>query len=271
MESLGRFAVDALVDEATLTPKPALVDARSSGVHRDLDLPRMLRSAASLRPTFDALAREATGRSPSQRLRERLAHIGRCGEEAMLAATGGSNSHRGAIWIVGLLVAGAAMRGAAGGADGIAKTAAAVAQFPDRLAPHRASNGARACARFGVAGARGEAHAGFPHAVRIGLPALHAARARGVAEANARLDALMAIMAHIDDTCLLHRGGQRALDTAKMGARRVLAGGGTSRPEGRRALDALDAELVALRASPGGAADMLAATLFLDRCTAWKH
>ena len=54
-------AVTALIDEASLTPKPALVDGRGSGAHRDLNLDTMLRSAHSLRPTFLALARAAIG------------------------------------------------------------------------------------------------------------------------------------------------------------------------------------------------------------------
>jgi len=121
------------------------------------------------------------------------------------------------------------------------------------------------CRRYGVLGARGEASAGFPHVVNIGLPALRAARARGVGETCARLDALMAIMASLDDTCLLHRGGVTALHAAQGGARAVLAAGGSSTAAGRQALLRLDADLLGHRASPGGCADLLAACLFLDR------
>ncbi|MBN3811448.1 triphosphoribosyl-dephospho-CoA synthase, partial [Paraburkholderia sp. Ac-20347] len=104
---LARFARDALIDEARLTPKPALVDARGSGAHVDLDLAIMLRSAHALEPTFAALARASSGARPGTALRTDLARIGRAGEAAMMRATAGSNAHRGAIWIVGLLVAGA--------------------------------------------------------------------------------------------------------------------------------------------------------------------
>src|SRR6185437_15585155 len=106
----AHYAVTALIDEAQLTPKPALVDRRGSGAHRDLDLATMLRSAHALEPTFAALARAARRRGePSALLRTELAQIGRAGEQHMLRATGGSNAHRGAIWIVGLLVAGTAV------------------------------------------------------------------------------------------------------------------------------------------------------------------
>ncbi|WP_244815740.1 triphosphoribosyl-dephospho-CoA synthase [Caballeronia sp. Lep1P3] len=258
-------AVDALIAEARVTPKPALVDERGSGAHRDLDLMTMLRSARALRPTFLAIARAASGEAPSQALRERLARIGREGEAAMLRATDGSNAHRGAIWIVGLLCAGAAMH-APGDTEAICSSAALIARHEDRFAPASAetSHGARVAARFRVAGARGEAREGFLHALRIGLPALDDARRRGLAENDARLDALVAIIASLDDTCLLHRGGMKALVIAKKGARRVLQSGGAGSREGRAALAALDAELLALNASPGGAADLLAATLFLD-------
>ncbi|CAL8473671.1 putative 2-(5''-triphosphoribosyl)-3'-dephosphocoenzyme-A synthase [Caballeronia sp. S22] len=262
---IATHAVDALIAEARLTPKPALVDERGSGAHRDLDLDTMLRSARALQPTFLAIARAAHGVRPSQTLREQLARIGREGEAAMMRATSGSNAHRGAIWIIGLLCAGAAMH-APDDADAICASAAAIARYDDRYAPVSvtASHGARVSERYRVAGARGEARDAFPHARLIGLPALDAARARGLDESGARLDALIAIIASLDDTCLLHRGGMIALDAAQRGAKRVMNHGGMATQEGRAALVRLDADLLALNASPGGAADLLAATLFLD-------
>ncbi|SAK84786.1 triphosphoribosyl-dephospho-CoA synthase [Caballeronia catudaia] len=258
-------AVDALIAEARLTPKPALVDENGSGAHRDLDLDTMLRSANALQPSFLAMARAASNAQPSQVLREQLARIGREGEAAMMRATGGSNAHRGALWIIGLLCAGASMN-ATDDSESICLSAADIARFDDRYAPASvtASHGARAAQRFHVRGARGEARDGFPHALRIGLPALDDARARGSNESDARLDALVSIIASLDDTCLLHRGGLQALEAAQRGARTVIECGGVASGAGRRALKALHETLMKLNASPGGAADLLAATLFLD-------
>jgi triphosphoribosyl-dephospho-CoA synthase len=261
---LAGRAVNALIAEALLTPKPALVDGRGSGAHRDLDLNCLLRSAASLRDTFRRMANCAGGREPSQSLREELASIGRRGEKAMLVATGGSNAHRGAIWVLGLLVAARAMGESKSAPAQTAELAASIARFPDRFAPDAATNGSRVYERYGVAGARGEACQGFPHVVRIGLPALRAARSRGIDETCARLDTLMAIMASLEDTCVLHRGGVAALEAAQSGARAVISHGGTSTSAGWSALLALDTDLLARNASPGGCADMLAACLFLD-------
>jgi triphosphoribosyl-dephospho-CoA synthase len=261
---LADRAVDVLIAEALLTPKPALVDRRGPGAHRDLDLPRLLRSARSLHGAFLQMAVCAADREPDQTLRERLALIGRAGECDMLAATGGSNAHRGAIWVIGLLVAASAGSDDAGARE-VAARAGRLAALPDRYAPPQDSHGARACRRYGVAGARGEACAGFPHVVNVGLPALWAARMKGADETCARLDALMAIMASLDDTCLLHRGGRPALEAAQRGARIVLAAGGSSAAAGWDALLRLDADLLARDASPGGCADLLAACLFLDR------
>jgi len=278
---LGNLAVDALLEEARLTPKPALVDQRGRGAHHDLDLATMVRSAEVLRATFEALAQAGLGATASQALREQLAMLGRDGERAMLAATGGSNTHRGAIWIVGLLVAGAAIvmndleRGALAQMTQLPKricsTAAEIAQHPDRFAPRVESNGSRVVRQYQVGGARQEARDGFPHVIEIGLPALHAARARGIGETHAQLDTLLAIMATLGDTCLLHRGGPAALRVAQQGAHRVLALGGSSLPEGYAALLALDALLIEMHASPGGAADLLAATLFVDKLLDWTY
>jgi len=267
---LARFATEALIEEAHVTPKPALVDRRGSGAHHDLNLAVMERSAYSLEPTFAALASASQGKRPSAALRTELAAIGRAGEAAMMRATQGSNAHRGAIWIVGLLVAGATIcieaeevRSMA--AAPICSTAAQIACFPDRDAPLAPSNGTRVRIRYGVGGARREAQDGFPHVLRVGLPALRAARRRGVGENAARIDTLLTIMTMLDDTCLLHRAGMAALTAAKSGAAEVLTSGGSSTPGGQAALARLESRLLALNASPGGAADLLAATLFLDR------
>lgn len=270
---LSHAAVSALLEEAELTPKPALVDRRGNGAHHDLDLARLRRSALTLREGFVDIAQTAADQEPSLRLRERIGQIGRNMERKMLTATDGSNAHRGAIWALGLLVAAAAGRRSERNAASIAAVAATIARLPDRFAPCPLSNGARVRLKFGATGARGEAQGGFPHALDIGLPTLRAARGRGVPEDCARLDALMAIMAGLDDTCLLHRGGLAALQTAKTGAGAVLAAGGTATSAGLERLHRLHAKLMALWASPGGSADLLSVTLFLDRLerrSGWK-
>lgn len=220
-EWLADLAVASLLDEVRLTPKPALVDGRGSGAHKDLTLESMQRSARSLRPTFLAMALCAKGRKADRSVREELASIGRAGEPAMLAATGGSNAHRGAIWTIGLLLAASSMLHKESAVK-ISALAGEIARFPDRFIPSPPSHGQTVTARYGVSGARGEAILGFPHVVDVGLPALRVARAKGANETCARLDALMSIMAKLDDTCLLHRAGLPALAAAKHGASLVL-------------------------------------------------
>lgn len=269
--ALADLAVQALLDEVTLTPKPGLVDLRGRGAHEDIDLALMCASANALRPGFEAmaLAGAADWQDPVL-LRERLGLLGRAAECAMMDTTNGVNTHRGAIWAMGLLVAAASMpAGPLGDAEAVAERAAAMARLPDRFAGTPTKNaGARTCLRYGVAGARGQAQAGFPHVLRHGLPTLRASRAAGAAESCARLDALLAIVARLDDTCVLARGGTDGLATMQQGAALVLAAGGTSTVHGKHLLAQLDADALRLRVSPGGAADLLAATLFLDNLTA---
>lgn len=269
--AVGALAVAVLVDEATLAPKPGLVDARGNGAHADMSLSLMIASAHSLGDSFAAMAQAGQqARRIDVALRERLGALGREAETVMLRATGGVNTHRGAIWALGLL-AGAAgwlgkTRGAACNARAIAQMAAVIARLPDRHRPACTGNkGELARAAYGVGGAREQAEAGFPHVMGIGLPALHAARARGDAEPTAQVNALLAIMARLDDTCVLARAGRAGLADVQAGAEAVLDAGGIGTLAGRRRLHDLEATMHARRASPGGSADLLAATLFLDR------
>jgi len=261
--SLAQTAMQALIAEARLTPKPALVDGRGNGAHRDLSLALLVRSAHALRETFEEVAAACRNAGVDIALRERLGAIGRSGAGRMLAATGGVNTHRGALWSLGLLVAACALTDASD-AQELAKAASAIASLPDRMGGSLTSNGARVREAFGVRGAPGEAAEGFPHVVRAALPVLREARARGEDDATARINALLAIMTTLEDTCLLHRGGSAALRIAQEGARSVLSAGGYATSRGAHAFFLLDAELLARNASPGGAADLLAAAIFLD-------
>jgi triphosphoribosyl-dephospho-CoA synthase len=262
---LADAAVRMLVEEADLTPKPGLVDTRGSGAHADMNLEMLHRSAYSLLATFTAIASRAFGAEESISLRESLSEIGRQGERTMLQITGGVNTHRGAIWTLGLLCAGAAMlAGKEQSAEKICAKAARIARLPDSYTSNIRTHGQRAHCQYGVGGARGEAEGGFRHIVEIGLPMLKKSRHQGLAEQLARLNALVGIIAELNDTCLLHRGGLTALTLAKRGARRVLALGGVATDEGLRAVEELDRQLVQSKASPGGSADLLAGVLFLD-------
>jgi triphosphoribosyl-dephospho-CoA synthase len=263
---LADAAVEALVDEATLTPKPGLVDLRGNGAHDDLNWMLMCHSARALRPAFHAMALAGQQMRDQQALREHIGAAGRDGERLMMQATGGVNTHRGAIWALGLLVTAAAQPHGAGHAQAVAQRAGALARLHDSHAPAVTGNkGALACLRHGVGGARSQAQAGFPQVMDVALPMLRASRRRGDNEDAARLNALLAVMAQLDDTCLLARGGRQALEAAQQGARRVLDAGGAAGAAGRTALRLLDADLLARRVSPGGAADLLAAALLLDR------
>ncbi|UGA52573.1 MULTISPECIES: triphosphoribosyl-dephospho-CoA synthase [Dickeya] len=261
---LAEAATRCLIEEARLSPKPGLVDSRGSGAHQDLTLALMERSARSLTDTFHTLALQSWQRPVDAALRQLVGRVGREGEQRMMLATGGVNTHRGAIWALGLLVSAAAMLGGGGDSQAIADTAARLARQPDSAAPTVFSKGRRATQRYQVPGAREEAQQGFPHITRLALPQLLHSRRQGAGEDAARLDALMSIMTSLSDTCVLSRAGLDGLETMQRGARAVLAAGGISRPAGRQALAQLDAHMLALNASPGGAADLLAATLLLD-------
>lgn len=261
--AIADAAVAALRAEAELTPKPGLVDARGRGAHHDMDLGLLTASAESLRDAFEQCATAAIAYPLGPELRAHIGVIGRAGEQRMLAATGGVNTHRGALWALGLLSAGTAH---GHGHEAAVAFAARLARLPDHAMPprRRPSNGERARQRYGADGAAGEARAGFPHVVRHALPALHRARRQGADEASARLDTLLAVMARLTDTCLLHRGGPASLAAVRRGAADVLAAGGCATDAGRVRLAALDHLTCIRRLSPGGSADLLSAALFLD-------
>jgi len=241
----------ALLAELDLTPKPGLVDREHRGAHRDMDAERMEAGARALDDTFAALARiGCEARVASRELREEMGSLARAGERAMLRATGGINTHRGALWSLGLLTTARSLDGPNSATD-IARRGSRLAGIRDRFAPRRPTHGACVERRFGVRGARGEALAGFPRSLSVALPILRAGGPRCAA------NALLAVIATLDDTCVLHRGGREGLNFVRSRARHALALGDDS------AMRDFDRALVARGLSPGGSADALAAAFLL--------
>ncbi|MEU4892982.1 triphosphoribosyl-dephospho-CoA synthase [Streptomyces sp. NPDC044780] len=266
-EALAGAAVRALIAQAELTPKPGLADARDLQARATgADLLALRWSAKALAPGFAAMAAAARRPGePTRALREELGAIGRCAEWTMARAGGDAATgllHHGALWVMGLLVAAAALRPGAGPGE-LTATAKRIADHTDRGAPRRPSPGSHVSATYGAPGARGEARASFPH-VRRALDALSRARAAGATETQARLDALLTVMSTLQDTGPLYRAGPPALRRVKDGAQAVLDAGGTATPEGAAALAALDAELRERGIAPRGSAALLAGALFLD-------
>ncbi len=268
--SAGRvadLAHAALIGELETWPKPGLVSPVDSGSHDDMDAETLRRSAAAIRPFFAELVAAGARAAEMADLRA----IGLKAETAMMRATGGVNAHRGAIFSLGLICAAA---GAKGEGHGVGRAGAeALAEAVGHLwgpaisrAPVSAvSHGGRAARRFGVGGASAEAASGFPTIRAVGLPALRFGRscAPGDPEA-ARVHCFFALLAVVDDTNLLHRGGADGLVGARAAAATFLDAGGIAAPAWRERAAAIHRSFVAARLSPGGCADLLAATLLLD-------
>ena len=98
-EWIGNCAWNALIEEVNTTPKPGLVDLYSNGAHTDMDAETFRRSAEALRPFFVQMAREGLSFDGSaEELFMGLRSVGMDAEQAMYAATGGVNTHKGAIF-----------------------------------------------------------------------------------------------------------------------------------------------------------------------------
>lgn len=257
---IDRLCCAALRAEALAWPKPGLVTPRDSGSHRDMHIGTLLASADALRGYFARIAL-AAARGADFAL---LAAIGRDAEARMLAATGGVNTHRGAIFNLGLLAAAAARRQAEPRLRALHCGEVVARLWGEAIVAARAaapaSHGNAVFQRHHAGGARAEAAAGFPAVYGVGLPALARLRACGVPHEDALIGALMALVEHLADTNLLWRGGRDGLEHAQRAARAFNAAGGVRAPGWRARLLELHADFVARNLSPGGAADLVAAS-----------
>jgi len=269
-ERIGALAQQALLDELLLHPKPGLVTPWSQGSHRDMD-------HAIFRASIDALGAALVDCARLGAQDRDFADLQACGlaaEARMLAATGGVNTHRGALFLLGLLSAAAGQAWAQEEQEEDASLlgervrqrwgSAILAARPSVAEPY-CSHGNAAHRRYGICGAREQAAMGFPVLVTVSLPALRAAFACGADAEAAASHCLLSTMAVLSDTNLVHRGGLAALAWTQQVASDFLASGSVFVPGWRERLLALDAEFVQRNLSPGGSADLLSATLFLQR------
>jgi triphosphoribosyl-dephospho-CoA synthase len=270
-DRVAAAASTALLAELETWPKPGLVSHVDSGSHTDMDAGTFRASVTTITPFFGRLTLAGAAGSGMDGLRR----IGVEAERAMLEETGRVNTHRGAIFGLGLLCAAAGATWSDAviqplwgarmlGATVRQRWGAAIMRGPIPLRSH----GTDALRRFGAGGARVQAAAGFPHALEVGLPALRFGRAMAPGDPEAaRVQSFFALLESMEDTNLLHRGGADGLRFAQEQAAAFLEEGGINQAQWRERAASVHRAFVARGLSPGGCADLLAITLFLDALT----
>lgn len=273
-------AVRGLLYEVSTTPKPGLVDRNNSGSHKDMDFFTFLDSSASLIPWFREFFCLGWDHSsePDGQIFERLRYAGRRAETAMFSATGGINTHK------GLVFASAILCGALGKVHAgrelplpftdvlqecrrLGKCSLSDLHRPPNVQTTLPTNGERIFTAYGIRGARGEAAAGFPSAVQIGLPALRKWLSAGFSLNDSAAMALLTLISEVDDTNMVHRGGPGLAKKRKEQAKILLSA--VTKENFKETLYTLDHQYMTENLSPGGCADLLAVSLmfhFLSVC-----
>lgn len=260
---IASLAYQALIQEVRTTPKPGLVDEHNTGSHTDMDLPLFLKSAAALQPYFyEAACIGAKGFSPADTFAQ-LRQAGIRAEADMYAATGGINTHKGAIFTMGLLCAAAAKHSDStyillecrSMARGLVEK-----DFAGVTMENAQTAGQRLFAKYGITGIRGQAEKGFPAVASTGLPLLRACLRKGLSLNDAGCVALLYIIGAAEDTNLIARSDP---DTARGVTRQILNILGDTPTPSLTVIEQLDREFIEKNLSPGGSADLLAATYFL--------
>ena len=279
-EIIGELAVRALRIEAAVTPKPGLVDRENSGAHDDMDYPLFLASSAALLPCFIACAKagiDGYKKNPAQ-LVPILRRIGRCGETAMYAATKGVNTHKGAIFSMGILCCALGMlvaRAAKGKAAVVRNTAAylteaelqalcaALSAALLRQETAAATHGLYARGHAACGGVRAEADSGFATSIQVGLPGLSDDRCEGDMQETALVKTLLALIARTEDSNTAYRGGAGGLAFMQKTAEEILRRADWKSEESLDMVREFDRACIRRHLSPGGSADLLAFSAML--------
>ena len=271
---IGHLASMALQAELDTTPKPGLVDRNDNGAHRDMDHTLMQRSIQALHPYFVRLAQ--LGFTDKQPCHDEIVNIGIEAEREMFKTTGGVNTHKGALFSIGL--AAVALAGEAfcriTQAEGcgtmayndvnskqiqsLSNSIASLARlFPDTNGTH----GSKAKANNILKGALDNAREGYTQLFKAWLPFYIDRIAEG--DNYALHKTLLRIMCDLDDTNIVYRTSMETMKEVKTEARQMLD---TSRNivNFEATLQAMNTDYIHRNISPGGSADMLSLVVFLS-------
>lgn len=301
---VAECALEALLLEVAATPKPGLVDRRNNGAHRDMNFYTFIRSALSLRPHFALMAQagQDLAKKPPQELFNYVRILGLAAEKDMFAATNNINTHKGALFALGLLCASAG-QAYCRSADRSGWQPAALGQFvaqmsqglcqreladlntlaaqatnatqatgavsltnaePDiKVRPTAAlTHGQRMYLQYGACGARGQAESGFAQVIEKYLPYLRDLKKQQLDQDEILVRTLLLIGADLDDTNILNRVGATKAAWAKEACAAL------HEHYTHEAACQLDDLFIKERISPGGSADLLSVTIFLDKLAA---
>ena len=244
------LAERALRLELDTTPKPGLVDRQDNGAHKDMDYALMSKSISALRPYLTRLAVESAKDIDPAKIKE----IGIEAEKAMLKATGGVNTHKGALFCIGLSVAAASNLASATGSVEAYSFKELVSRAASEIPSARDTHGAEAKRSFKAVGALENARAAYPELFTDWLPYYRSLEG----DPFRCHKTLLHIMTTLDDTNILHRRGAEGLAHAEAEAARLLEDFSES------GLSSLNKDFIRENISPGGSADMLSLTIFIN-------
>lgn len=273
-ETVSRLATDALIEEVLTTPKPGLVDRNNNGSHNDMDAGTFFASAQALRSYWSdcfRIGQKTKDEEPAGTFL-RLREAGKTAEQAMYKATGGINTHKGAVYALGVVcgAAGRLWKPEAPFADpgdilqecsGLTKEAVSQDFLQAASKPeNELTAGERLYLQYGFSGIRGEAAEGFPSVRNTALPIFRKLTDEGCSRNQAGTITLLALIGLGTDTNMMKRGGIDAANKACQKAKALVENG--KLPSEEEILQ-LDQEFISRNLSPGGCADLLAVTYFL--------
>ena len=269
---IGSKAVQALLDEVATTPKPGLVDRRNSGSHKDMNIFTFQASACALAPYFYECVK--IGQNTKDLSAEETFYVLRAAgiraEQDMFRATGGVNTHKGAVFTIGILC-GAAGRlwseCASWNEEDLFSEVAAMTGKPmekDLERREEDTAGMRLYNEMGIRGIRGEVSEGLPSIRDFGLPVYRSCLEKGMDQNRAGAITLLNLIVSVVDTNMIKRGGMDgSMAAIRKTAQMLLKNDAPEQAE----IEALDDWFIERNLSPGGCADLLAAVYFIEALT----
>jgi holo-ACP synthase / triphosphoribosyl-dephospho-CoA synthase len=266
-ENLACYAVNSLLKEVAADPKPGLVTRVRNGTHKDMNVFTFINSATVLNAGYYEMALSALRENwRDDFYLNRIRSIGLKMEMEMFQATEGVNTHKGAIFLLGISVFCTALSFKQTGRVDFAYIQNMIAKITKGVSleldlKQLKTHGQKVYTQYGFKGARGEVEAGLPIVFKHALPF-----ASVLSETDLSIDdylsaILVKIISKNDDTNVLYRGDLEKLEYVQKSATKIVNIGCWNNKSKKMYSELCDYSNKN-NISCGGSADLLAVSLF---------
>ncbi len=263
---ISQLALKSMITEVSTMPSYGLVSPVTKGSHKDMDYYTFLESSFAIAPFIKEMVEVGYSYETPKNIFKAIRTIGIKCEETMFKVTKGINTHKGMIFLIGVVAT--ALGKALYEKISFNKVQIILKDmcenilddFKDLHKKKDLTHGEALYLKYGFAGIRGEIKKGLENIFQEIIPKHKSSNLKGN---DLYSETLLMLISKVEDSTIVHRQNIEKLREVQRRAYEILNLGGFNSEEGIKAAHDFEKQCIDENVSPGGSADLLALVIFL--------